>query len=118
MSDGFDNQQNKLGVRIEGFAQNFQAMVATLGLILSTVVFTWIYEGAGLVADATTGETDYSILSNAAVRDPMIEKIIIIVIIASALATIPYIFITLNKKKMTIIKESLEKKKVIADSGQ
>ncbi len=117
MSDGFDNQQNKLGVRIEGFAQNFQAMVATLGLILSTVVFTWIYEGAGLVADATTGETDYSILSNAAVRDPMIEKIIIIVIIASALATIPYIFITLNKKKMTIIKESLEKKKVIADSG-
>lgn len=117
MSDGFDAQQDKLGVRIEGFAQNFQVMMATLGTILSTVVFTWIYEGAGLVADPTTGQTDYSILSDAAVRDPMIEKIIFIVLIASILATLPYIFVTLNKKKMAVIKENLEKKKVIADSG-
>lgn len=117
MSDGFDAQQDKLGIRIEGFAQNFQTMVAALGTILSTVVFTWIYEGAGLVASEVTGETDYTILKDAAIRNPMIEKIIIVVIIASVCATIPYIFVTLNKKKMAVIKENLEKKKVISDCG-
>ena len=62
MSDCLDAQQDKTGVRIEGFAQNFQGMVTTIGNILSTVIFTFVYESYGLVADPDTGVTDYSIL--------------------------------------------------------
>lgn len=117
LSDGFDYQQDKMNVRIEGFAQNFQTMISTLGTILSTVVFTFVYESNGLVADEVTGETDYSILTDAAVREPIISTLIIIVIIAAFLAAVPYLFVTLDRKKMVEVRASLEKKKLFADLG-
>lgn len=115
MSDGFDAQQDKMNVRIEGFAQNFQLMVSTVGTIVSTVVFTFVYESNGLVADEVTGITDYSILANAEIREPIISTLILIVIGASFLAALPYFFVTLDRKKMKEIRASLEYKKVIAD---
>lgn len=115
MSDGFDAQQDKMGTRIEGFAQNFQTMISTIGTIVSTVVFTFVYESNGLVADEVTGETDYTILTDAAIREPIISTLILIVIGASFLSALSYIFVTLDRKQMAVIRASLERKKVLAD---
>lgn len=115
LSDGFDYQQNRDGVRIEGFAQNFQMMIATIGSILSTVIFTFIYEANGLIADEVTGLTDYSILTDASVREPIISSVIIVVIVASLLSALPYLFCNLSRKDMDEIRLSLEKKKFIKE---
>ena len=117
LSDGFDYQQDRDGVRIEGFAQNFQLMICTIGTIVSTVVFTFIYESNGLVADSVTGLTDYSILTDASVREPIISSVIIVVIIASLLSAIPYLFFNLTRKDMEDIRKSLEFKKYVKDNN-
>lgn len=117
LSDGFDYQQDKEGVRIEGFAQNFQLMVTTIGGILSTVVFTYIYESYGLVANPQTGLTDYTVLTDAAIREPIISSVIIVVMIAGLLAAIPYLFYRLKTGDMEQIRYNLEKKKFIAENG-
>lgn len=110
-----DAQQDKTSVRIEGFAQNFQGMVTTIGTILSTILFTFVYEHFGLVSDPNTGLTDYDILYKAEVREPIISTVILIAIGASLLAALPYLFVKLDRKTMTAIRASLERKKVIAD---
>ena len=115
MCDCLDAQQDKTGVRIEGFAQNFQGMVTTIGTILSTILFTFVYEHFGLVSDPNTGLTDYDILYKAEVREPIISTVILIAICASLLAALPYLFVKLDRKTMTAIRASLERKKVIAD---
>ena len=117
MSDGFDAQQLKTDTRIEGFANNFQVMITTIGSIISTVVFTFVYERNGLVADPVTGETDYSILTNAAVREPIISTLILIVIGASVLTAVPYLFVTLDAGKMKGIRAALERRKFITDNA-
>ena len=117
MSDGLDAQQDITGERIEGFAQNFQTMVTTIGGVLSTFLFTWVYESNGLVADPATGETDYEILKNAEIREPIISTIILIAMAASFLAAVPYLMVRLDRKRMAVIRESLTRKKVIADAG-
>ena len=117
MSDGFDAQQLKTDTRIEGFANNFQVMITTIGSIISTVVFTFVYESNGLVADPVTGETDYSILTNAAVREPIISTLILIVIGASVLTAVPYLFVTLDAEKMKGIRAALERRKFITDNS-
>ena len=117
MSDGLDAQQDITGERIEGFAQNFQTMVTTIGGVLSTFLFTWVYESNGLVADPTTGETDYEILKDAAIREPIISTVILIAMAASFLAAMPYLLVRLDRKRMAVIRESLTRKKVIADAG-
>ena len=117
MSDGFDAQQLKTDTRIEGFANNFQVMITTIGSIISTVVFTFVYESNGLVADPVTGETDYSILTNAAVREPIISTLILIVIGASVLTAVPYLFVTLDAGKMKGIRAALERRKFITDNS-
>lgn len=118
MSDGFDDLQDRKDVRIEGFAQNFQLMIATLGTILSTVIFSYIYESNGLVPDELTGKTDYSVLgTNPEMLKTIITQVIIVILVACFLSAVPYIFVTLNKKKMETIRTSLERKKVVADNG-
>ena len=111
LSDGLDYHQDKYGTRLEGFAQNFMLMITTVGTILSTVTFSIIYETFGLVADETTGLTDYSILTDAAVREPIIQWVVIVVIIAAALSALPYLFCNLKAKDMVEIRERLEYKK-------
>lgn len=117
LSDGFDYQQDKEGIRIEGFAQNFMLMITTIGTILSTAVFTFIYEKNGLIADAVTGLTDYSILINDSIREPIITGVILVVIVTSLCSALPYLFCNLNAKDMEQIKFSLEKKKFVHDAG-
>lgn len=116
LSNGFDYQQDKDGVRIEGFAQNFLLMITTIGTIVSTVVFTFIYEKNGLVADEITGITDYGILRDATIREPIITSVIIVVIIASVFAAIPYLFYNLSHKDMDNIRKSLEFKKFVKEN--
>ena len=116
LSNGFDYQQEREGIRIEGFAQNFMLMITTLGTILSTVVFTMIYESNGLVADPVTGLTDYTVLTDAAIREPIISSVIIVVMIASFLSAVPYLFCNLKASDMERIRHSLEKKKFLAEN--
>lgn len=115
LSNGFDHQQNRDGVRIEGFSQNFQLMITTIGGIVSTIVFTGIYERNGIVADPVTGLTDYSVLSDAAIRNPIISSIIITVIITSLFAALPYLLYNLTGKDMDKIRLELEEKKRVAE---
>lgn len=116
LSDGFDFQQDRDNVRIEGFAQNFQLMICTIGTIVSTVVYTLIYEAHGLVADPATGLTDYGILSRADVREPIIIQALLVVIVASLLSAVPYLFCNLNRDTMEKIRASLERKKFIHEN--
>lgn len=116
LSDGFDFQQDRDNIRLEGFAQNFQLMICTIGTIVSTIVFTFIYEANGLVADPVTGLTDYSILSQASVREPIIIQALIVVIAASLISAVPYLFCNLNRETMENIRESLEKKKFVHEN--
>lgn len=111
LSDGLDYHQDKYGTRLEGFAQNFMLMITTIGTILSTVTFSFIYEKFGLVADSQTGLTDYSILTDASIREPIIEWVVIVVMIAGGLAALPYILCNLKEKDMLAIRERLEYKK-------
>lgn len=111
LSDGLDYHQDKYGTRLEGFAQNFMLMITTLGTILSTVTFSMIYESFGLVADETTGITDYSILTQASVREPIIQWVVIVAAVASALSALPYVFCNLKAADMVAIRERLEYKK-------
>lgn len=115
LSDGLDYQQDKKGERIEGFAQNFMLMITTVGTILSTIIFTGIYENYGLKADPITGQTDYKILVDAAIREPIISGVIIVVAIACILSALPYLFCDMTPKKHNAIINSLEKKKFYAD---
>jgi GPH family glycoside/pentoside/hexuronide:cation symporter len=117
LSDGFDWQQDRDGVRIEGFAQNFMGMITTIGGIVSTVVFTFIYESHGLIADETTGLTDYSILSNSTIREPIITSVIIVVIVASLLSAVPYLLCNLTRKDMDNIRRNLEFKKFVKENS-
>lgn len=111
LSDGLDYHQDKYGTRLEGFAQNFMLMITTVGTILSTVTFSMIYENFGLVEDEVTGITDYSILTQAAVREPIIQWVVVVAMVASALSALPYIFCNLKASDMTAIRERLEYKK-------
>lgn len=117
LSDGFDYQQDKQGIRIEGFAQNFMLMITTIGTIVSTSVFTFIYESNGLIADAVTGLTDYSILINDNIREPIITGVILVVIVTSLFSALPYFFCNLTSKDMENIRLSLEKKKFIHENN-
>lgn len=115
MSDGFDFQQDRDNVRLEGFAQNFQLMISTLGTVASTLAFTIICNKYNVGA-VTNGEADYSMLVDPVIRNPFYGELIFLVVIASFLAAIPFIFVTLNRNKMTVIRENLDRKKVIADN--
>ena len=117
LSDGFDFQQDRDGVRIEGFAQNFMGMITTIGGIVSTVVFTFIYESHGLVADEATGLTDYSILTDSAIREPIITWVILVVIAASLMSAVPYLLCNLTRKDMDDIRRNLEFKKFIKENS-
>lgn len=111
LSDGLDYHQDKYGTRLEGFAQNFLLMITTIGTILSTVTFSMIYEHFGLVEDEVTGLTDYSVLTDAAVREPIITWVVIVAMIAGGLSALPYIFCNLKASDMVAIRERLEYKK-------
>lgn len=113
-ADALDEQQLKTGERIEGFVQNIQIMFATLGGFVSTAILTGIYEKFGLAAGAD-GTTNYAVLEDAAVRNPIISGCIIVAIIASVISAIPFLFCTMTEKKHDDIINQLKEKAEKAD---
>lgn len=109
-ADALDEIQLRSGKRVEGFAQNFQLMFELIGNIGAQVVFFIIYQNYGLVPGAD-GFTNYDILENAAIRDPIIGWTILIAIIASALVAVPFLFSKMTNKRHQEIIEELEKRK-------
>ncbi len=112
-ADALDEIQLDSGERVEGFAQNFQLMFELLGGFAAQFVFMIIYESFGLKGDAT-GKTDYSVLKDAAVREPIFTWVIVVTIIAAALSAIPFIFTKMTQKKHDGIIAELERRKAEA----
>lgn len=90
-ADALDEQQLKTGERIEGFVQNIQLVFSVVGSIFSTFLLTYVYEHFGLAAGAD-GLTDYSVLVNADIRNPIITYSIVIALAASVLSAVPFFF--------------------------
>lgn len=114
-ADALDEQQLKTGRRIEGFVQNIQLMFSTIGGLFSTAILTAIYENFGLAAGAD-GFTDYSVLEDAAVRNPIIAGCIIVALVASVISAIPFLFCTMTEKKHDDIIEQLKEKAKTAEA--
>lgn len=108
-ADALDQQQLRTGKRVEGFAQNIQLMFSVIGSIFSTAILTFVYEFFGLAAGAD-GLTDYSVLTDAAIRDPIITYSILIALVASLISAAPFIFCNMTKEKHAKIIEELQKK--------
>ncbi len=108
-ADALDQQQLRTSKRVEGFAQNIQLMFSVIGSIFSTAILTFVYEHFGLAAGAD-GFTDYSVLTDAAIRNPIITWSIIIALVASFISAVPFIFCNMTKEKHEKIIEELQKK--------
>lgn len=86
-----------------------QLAFSVVGSIFSTFLLTFVYEKFGLAAGAD-GLTDYSVLSDAAVREPIISGCIIIALAASVLSALPFLFCKMTNKKHDEIIEALKNK--------
>ena len=106
-ADALDFQQLKTNERVEGFVQNMQLAFSVIGSIFSTFLLTFVYEKFGLAAGAD-GLTDYSVLSTAAVREPIISGCIIIALVSSVLSALPFFFCKMTEKKHGEIIEKLK----------
>lgn len=113
-ADALDEQQLKTGERIEGFVQNIQLMFSVIGSIVSTFVLTIMYESNGLIADTITGLTDYGVLGEDMVRNPIIAWSIVIALIASVLSALPFLLSKMTEAKHTQIINKLEEKANVA----
>ncbi len=108
-ADALDEQQLKTNERIEGFVQNFHTMFSVIGSIFATSLLTAVYENFGLAAGAD-GTTDYSVLINSDVRNPIIVCSIIIALVASVISAVPFLFCNMTDKKHSEIIEQLKEK--------
>ncbi len=98
-ADALDEIQLQSGKRIEGFAQNFQAMFETLGGVASMGISLPMYAHYGL------GD-DYSVLTDASIREPIIRWTIIFSTLAAFISAIPFLFCKMtNKRHEEIIAE-------------
>ncbi len=109
MADTLDEQQLKTGKRFEGFVQNFQTMFSVIGSIISTAVLTAVYEHFGLAAGAD-GTTDYSVLTDAAVRNPIISWSIIAAMVAGIISAVPFLTCNMTSEKHDAIIQKLKEK--------
>lgn len=116
-ADALDEIQLQSKERVEGFAQNFQLMFLTIGGLVANFLFMLVYEFFGLVEGAD-GLTDYSILRDAAVREPIITYVIVIGMAAAMLSAIPYRFIRMTTSKHNEIIKELEAEKLIAEKEE
>lgn len=108
-ADALDEQQLRTSKRVEGFAQNIQLMISVIGGIFSTAILTVVYETFGLRAGAD-GLTDYEVLRDAAVREPIITWSIIIALVASVISALPFLFCKMTGAKHDSIIEQLKAK--------
>ena len=91
-ADALDEIQLQSGKRIEGFAQNFQAMFETLGGVASMGISLPMYAHYGL-------DDDYSVLYDASVREPIIRWTIIFSTLAALISAIPFLFCKMTNKR-------------------
>lgn len=115
-ADALDEIQYKSRERVEGFAQNFQLMFATIGAVVANFLFMLVFQNSGLIAGAD-GLTDYSILTNANIRNSIVTYMIIISIASSLLSALPYLFINMTNEKHNQIILELEKRKLLEDNS-
>lgn len=108
-ADALDHQQLKTNERVEGFVQNMQLVFSVVGGIVATSILTYIYESHGLVA-GIDGTTDYSVLADAAVRNPIITDCIIVALVASVLSALPFLLSKMTKAKHDEIIEQLKER--------
>lgn len=108
-ADALDYQQLKTNERVEGFVQNMQLLFSIIGSIVATFLLTFVYERFGL-APGADGLTDYSILVNDAIRNPIITWCIIIALSASVLSALPFLFCQMTRTKHDKIIEALKEK--------
>ena len=110
MADIYDYQQWKTGKRIEGFMNQFGAMLVTVCGLGTGLILPFLYEHYGLI-------DDYNVLFDTAVRTPIFNVLIISSVISTVLAIIPLIFYDLSKGRHDVIIEDLKKRAQEADCG-
>ena len=108
-ADALDEIQLQSGKRIEGFAQNFQAMFETLGGIASMGISLPMYAHYGL------GD-DYSVLYDASVREPIIRWTIIFSTLAALISAIPFLFCKMTNKRHEEIIAELKAREAAAEA--
>ena len=109
-ADALDEIQLQSGKRIEGFAQNFQAMFETLGGIASMGISLPMYAHYGL------GD-DYSVLYDASVREPIIRWTIIFSTLAAFISAIPFLFCKMTNKRHEEIIAELKAREAAAEAA-
>lgn len=97
-ADALDEQQLRTGERVEGFVQNIQLAFSVIGGIFSTMLLTVIYERFGL-APGLDGLTNYAVLTDTAVRNPIVIGSILVAMTASVLSIIPFAFCRMTKQR-------------------
>lgn len=108
-ADALDYQQLKTNERVEGFVQNIQLLFSVVGGIFATFVLTFIYEHYGLVA-GIDGTTNYDLLLDAAVREPIITASILVALVASVFSALPFLLCKMTKAKHDGIIAELKKR--------
>ena len=108
-ADALDEIQLQSGKRIEGFAQNFQAMFETLGGVASMGISLPMYAHYGL------GD-DYSVLEDAAIREPIIRWTIIFSTLAALLSAIPFLFCKMTNARHEEIIAELKAREAAAEA--
>ena len=100
-ADALDEIQLQSGKRVEGFAQNFQAMFETLGGVASMGISLPLYAHYGL-----EGEEIDAVLKVADIREPVILWTIVAATAAAFISAIPFLFCKMtNKRHEEIIAE-------------
>ncbi len=74
----YDELQLKSGKRVEGFGQNIMQMCQIIGMVAIQLVLTFVYNKYGLTGQ--DGLTDYNLLYNASIREPIITWTIVLAI--------------------------------------
>ena len=93
-ADALDEIQLKSGKRVEGFAQNFQAMFETLGGVASMGISLPLYAHYGL-----EGEEIDAVLKVADIREPVILWTIVAATAAAFISAIPFLFCKMTNKR-------------------
>lgn len=108
----YDELQLKSGKRIEGFGQNVMQMCQIIGMVAIQLVLTWVYNKYGLTGQ--DGTTDYDLLYQASVREPIITWTILLAIGAGVISMLSSLFLNMSNKQHD---EMIEKLKAIKNEA-
>ncbi|MFI3228737.1 MAG: MFS transporter [Bacillota bacterium] len=109
----YDELQLQSGKRVEGFAQNVLQMCQLIGMVGIQLALTFIYNAYGLMGE--DGSTDYDLLYDATIREPIIKWTIIIAIIGGIVSALATLFLNMSKKQHD---EIIDKLKTIREESE